>query len=100
MTSRNSETVTKKRSKGGVVSNKSDAGAHKRISRPRRTTKLKATPDSTLKDPSAPTPLSPQQRHHMIDEAAYLLAERRGFTPGSETEDWLAAEAAIDAEIH
>ena len=36
----------------------------------------------------------------MIDEAAYLLAERRGFTPGSETEDWLAAEAAIDAEIH
>jgi len=33
----------------------------------------------------------------MIAESAYLRAERRGFTPGHETQDWLAAEAEVDA---
>lgn len=33
----------------------------------------------------------------MIAEAAYLRAERRGFSPGYEIEDWLAAEKEIDA---
>ena len=28
--------------------------------------------------------------------AAYFIAERRGFEPGHELDDWLAAEAAID----
>jgi len=36
-------------------------------------------------------------RRGMIAEAAYLRAERRGFMPGNETEDWLAAEAEVDA---
>jgi Protein of unknown function (DUF2934) len=27
--------------------------------------------------------------------AAYFLAERRGFVPGCELEDWLAAEAEV-----
>jgi hypothetical protein len=31
----------------------------------------------------------------MIAEAAYYRAERRGFKPGHELEDWLAAEADI-----
>ena len=42
-------------------------------------------------------PLSASARHAMIAESAYLRAERRGFTPGHETEDWLAAEAEVDA---
>jgi hypothetical protein len=33
----------------------------------------------------------------MIAEGAYLRAERRGFAPGHEAEDWLAAEAEVDA---
>jgi hypothetical protein len=33
----------------------------------------------------------------MIAEAAYLRAERRGFAPGHEAEDWLAAEVEVDA---
>ena len=36
------------------------------------------------------------ERRAMIAEAAYYLAERRGFKPGHELEDWLAAEAQID----
>jgi len=35
------------------------------------------------------------ERHHLISEAAYYRAERRGFSPGSELEDWLAAEEEI-----
>jgi Protein of unknown function (DUF2934) len=32
-------------------------------------------------------------RRRRIAERAYRLAERRGFTPGQELDDWLAAEA-------
>jgi hypothetical protein len=35
--------------------------------------------------------------HAMIAEAAYYRAERRGFAPGHELEDWLQAEAQIAA---
>ena len=41
--------------------------------------------------------VSTDDRRAMIAEAAYLRAERRGFTPGHETEDWLAAEVEVDA---
>jgi DUF2934 family protein len=43
--------------------------------------------------------ISEDVRRGMIAEAAYLRAERRGFTGGQdkEREDWLAAEAAVDA---
>lgn len=34
-------------------------------------------------------------RQKLIETAAYYLAERRGFAPGSELDDWLAAEASI-----
>jgi len=35
-------------------------------------------------------------RQQMIAEAAYFLAAQRGFAPGHEINDWLAAESAID----
>jgi hypothetical protein len=41
--------------------------------------------------------VSEDARRAMIAQAAYLRAERRGFTPGGEVEDWLAAEAEVDA---
>jgi hypothetical protein len=37
-----------------------------------------------------------EERHRRIAEAAYYRAERRGFTPGYEDEDWIAAERDID----
>lgn len=40
--------------------------------------------------------IQPGQRELMIAEAAYYLAERRGFAPGAELEDWVAAESEID----
>lgn len=37
-----------------------------------------------------------ESREARIAEAAYWRAERRGFTPGGELEDWLSAEKEID----
>ncbi|HEV3182571.1 MAG TPA: DUF2934 domain-containing protein [Steroidobacteraceae bacterium] len=44
-----------------------------------------------------PARLTPDARRELIAEAAYLRAERRGFVPGHETDDWLAAEVEVDA---
>jgi Protein of unknown function (DUF2934) len=33
--------------------------------------------------------------HRMISEAAYFLAEERGFEPGHAVEDWLRAELKV-----
>lgn len=41
--------------------------------------------------------LSESTRRVMVEQAAYLRAERRGFAPGGEVEDWLLAEAEVDA---
>jgi Protein of unknown function (DUF2934) len=35
-----------------------------------------------------------------IRRLAYLLSERRGFAPGHETEDWLAAEREVRDRYH
>jgi|GEM_PF-3316995 len=39
------------------------------------------------------------ERERRIRESAYLRAERRGFSPGAEIEDWLAAEREIDRRV-
>ncbi|HTT03229.1 MAG TPA: DUF2934 domain-containing protein [Steroidobacteraceae bacterium] len=46
---------------------------------------------------AAPRAFSVEVRRSMIAEAAYLRSERRGFVPGFEEEDWLAAEKEVDA---
>jgi hypothetical protein len=40
--------------------------------------------------------LAGEDRHRLIAEAAYFRAEQRGFVPGCELEDWLAAELEVD----
>jgi hypothetical protein len=35
----------------------------------------------------------------LIAEAAFFRAEKRGFAPGNEEQDWLAAEAEVDAKL-
>ena len=44
-------------------------------------------------------PVTTEERHRMITEAAYYLAERRGFTGGSAEDDWLQAEREIDRTL-
>jgi hypothetical protein len=43
--------------------------------------------------------VEPQEREAMIGEAAYFRSAHRGFEPGHEVDDWLAAEAEIDAAL-
>jgi len=33
--------------------------------------------------------------HRMVSEAAYFLAEKRGFEPGRMLDDWLEAELKV-----
>ena len=35
----------------------------------------------------------------MISEAAYYRAEKRGFSPGLEADDWIQAEAEVMARL-
>lgn len=45
---------------------------------------------------SQPLPdIDPELRHRMIAEAAYFMAEQRGFNGGDPVQDWLEAEAGI-----
>jgi len=48
---------------------------------------------------AAEPPYFRDDRHAAIAEAAYYRAERRGFAPGHELEDWLAAEAHIEKRL-
>jgi hypothetical protein len=38
---------------------------------------------------------SPTELYEMIREAAYYRAEKRGFAPGLEAEDWAQAEVEV-----
>lgn len=48
---------------------------------------------------AATSSIRPEERHHLIEVAAYYLAERRGFHGASSHDDWLQAEREIDAMI-
>lgn len=44
-------------------------------------------------------PIDPAQRHAMIAEAAFFIAQTRSFTPSQELDDWLAAEREIEQRL-
>ncbi|WP_291008963.1 DUF2934 domain-containing protein [Hydrogenophaga sp.] len=43
--------------------------------------------------------IDPAHRYLMIAEAAFFIAEARGFTPSQEFDDWIAAEREIDQRL-
>ncbi len=43
--------------------------------------------------------VTPEERDRLISQTAYHLAERRGFAPGAELDDWLKAEAEVDSML-
>jgi hypothetical protein len=49
---------------------------------------------------TATSTVSEDQRRGMIALSAYLRAERRGFSPDGQAEDWLAAEKEVDALLN
>lgn len=61
-----------------------------------KSSKSNPTAESTA---AAAAAVDAGQRWHMIAEAAYFLAEHRGFDGGDPLQDWLAAEAEIERLI-
>jgi len=43
--------------------------------------------------------MSPQDVRQRIEIAAYYKAQERGFEPGHELEDWIAAEAEVRGRL-
>ncbi|MCF1184989.1 DUF2934 domain-containing protein [Marichromatium gracile] len=66
---------------------------------PRAQPKPAATPAASYTPPTRFLTVDPEHRLAMIREAAYYKAERRGFAPGHEREDWVEAEREIDAML-
>jgi hypothetical protein len=66
---------------------------------PTRSTKRHATVTAPMRVRDRTTKLTTEERAARIAERAYLLAEQRGFGPGGELSDWLAAEHEVDAEL-
>lgn len=56
----------------------------------------KAARATAASQPAAMPVLTPEQRCHYVEVAAYYIAERRGFHGGSQMEDWVQAEKEID----
>lgn len=50
----------------------------------------------TTAAPDGAASMDPGERRRLIAQSAYYRAERRGFTPGCEVEDWLAAERDLE----
>ena len=69
----------------------------------------KATTPSLKSKPSQAVPSRPAAEaaseisdaavRREIARLAYQLSEKRGFAPGHETEDWLAAESQVKARL-
>lgn len=59
-----------------------------------RGTAVKRTPPAGIM-----LPVSHEERWRMVAEAAYYIAQRRGFVGGDAIADWVAAEAEVDARL-
>jgi hypothetical protein len=43
--------------------------------------------------------VTPEERHRMIAETAYFLAQERGFAGGDPVSDWIEAERRVDRQL-
>ena len=66
---------------------------------PRKRAARKARATVKIPGPTFGQFVGPEQRAALIAEAAFFRAEKRGFSPGHEVEDWLAAESEVDAKL-
>ena len=50
--------------------------------------------------PDGATLIAGEERRALVAQAAYFRAEHRGFAPGHELEDWVAAEREVSEFLH
>ncbi|PLY17020.1 MAG: transcriptional regulator [Sedimenticola sp.] len=65
--------------------------------RKKAVTKAPAARSRTSPASVSPVGVSMEERWRMIATAAYYKAEKRGFAPGNELQDWIDSEAEITA---
>ena len=94
------KTVTKKAAPKKKVAkkstNKKASTVKKKASSAKKTVKKKVV-KKTKKTESTLIEITPEEQWRMIAVAAYLKAEKRGFTPGGEAQDWIEAEKEVSA---
>jgi len=61
------------------------------------TSKIKKKTKKKTTSRKNPIPANPEIHQEMIAESAYFRSKKRGFVEGDPVEDWLAAEAEINA---
>ena len=71
-------------------------GAAERMSGSRNARPRGAPPPVTNTVSHLPSSADREARRRRVAEAAYYRAQRRGFAPGGEVDDWLEAEKDID----
>lgn len=72
----------------------SAANAQSRMASAQKTSRNKVN----LQQSQFSSQITPEQRYHMIETAAYFLAEQHGFN-GNPEEEWLVAENQIDHQL-
>ena len=73
---------------------KSPRRSQRRAGAPGDVAVVGASEDADVAQPTAPDAEAQVADHQIkIAMAAYFIAEKRGFEPGHELEDWVAAEA-------
>ena len=101
--SSNSNRPSNKGGAGGKASKKK--AARKKVAKKKATKKKvvkkkvagkKTAAKRQAKTTAARVAVSPKERYEMIAKMAYFRAEKRGFEPGWEQEDWLESERLID----
>jgi phage-related tail fiber protein len=95
------ETPVKKVAKKTTVKAKeapTTKAVKKTTAKPKETTTKKVAKKSTIatKPQTSSISISSEERWKMIAIAAYHNAEKRGFAPGGEMQDWAEAEKEID----
>ena len=86
------------------AANKTTAAATSATSKTAGKTQEKKTASTPTKAKAvrkrtAVTPISAEERQRLIAEAAYLRAELRNFVGGDPVQDWLEAEADVNASL-
>jgi hypothetical protein len=69
------------------------------VSKHIRSSAVSVNKKSPSVDPARFAQPTSESRYCLIAELAYVKAQQRGFEPGHELEDWLAAEAEVDMKL-
>jgi hypothetical protein len=80
------------------AADKTKASSKKAPSKKTTTTSPKGTHKPRSRAVKKPS-ITPEERWKMISDAAYYIAEKRGFQNNNPEADWLQAEAQIDATL-